>query len=378
MSVPRPGAAAPHTNPSRPASYPRPAQRHGQAADGLDLAAALLSLAGSHPCAPDLPDPADPGVTLSAPGAPDPLREGPGGSHPRLVALAVRAHLRLAQEGRPGGTAVLLHAPASRGGREAVPHGHSGAWAARLRLLEAAEGEGPGIATLRTGEPVEGLSLEGPDVPWPRYARAARKAGVRTVHTVPLPAEGFPPPSGPDPRPRPDTAAPTPAAPVNGLPPTAAAPVNAPPPGERPQGVPPAAAGPAGVRPAETGPGEARSAGDLSAGDRPAGVLVVHLPDEGPLSPATRADLAALAGACATGLAHQAALRRVDELERALHSRVVIEQAKGVLAERRRGTVEDAFRTLRGYARAHRRPLHEVARDVVARRLVGPPFHRDG
>lgn len=66
----------------------------------------------------------------------------------------------------------------------------------------------------------------------------------------------------------------------------------------------------------------------------------------------------------------------VDQLERALSSRVVIEQAKGVLAVRRGLSVDDAFEALRAHARSRRRVLSEVAREVVEGRadpaLVGP------
>ncbi|MFD6435030.1 ANTAR domain-containing protein [Streptomyces venezuelae] len=54
------------------------------------------------------------------------------------------------------------------------------------------------------------------------------------------------------------------------------------------------------------------------------------------------------------------------QLERALTSRVVIEQAKGVLATRRSMTMEDAFDVLRSHARSRRRLLNDVAREVVA------------
>ncbi len=50
---------------------------------------------------------------------------------------------------------------------------------------------------------------------------------------------------------------------------------------------------------------------------------------------------------------------------RALNSRVVIEQAKGVIAERNRIDMGDAFTFLRSYARGHRRKLTEVATEVV-------------
>jgi GAF domain-containing protein len=56
-----------------------------------------------------------------------------------------------------------------------------------------------------------------------------------------------------------------------------------------------------------------------------------------------------------------------DQLQTALTSRVTIEQAKGVLAERAGLTMEVAFDRLRGYARARRRRLTDVARAVAAR-----------
>ncbi|QEU93005.1 GAF and ANTAR domain-containing protein [Streptomyces kanamyceticus] len=53
------------------------------------------------------------------------------------------------------------------------------------------------------------------------------------------------------------------------------------------------------------------------------------------------------------------------QLERALISRVIIEQAKGVLAAHRRVTMDEAFDVLRKYARSRRRQLSEVSREVV-------------
>ena len=54
-----------------------------------------------------------------------------------------------------------------------------------------------------------------------------------------------------------------------------------------------------------------------------------------------------------------------DQLNYALNSRVVIEQAKGVLAERTGDDMERAFGRLRARARAHNRRLADVAREVV-------------
>ncbi|WP_245238941.1 GAF and ANTAR domain-containing protein [Streptomyces sp. MZ04] len=53
------------------------------------------------------------------------------------------------------------------------------------------------------------------------------------------------------------------------------------------------------------------------------------------------------------------------QLQAALSSRVSIEQAKGVLAERWQCTVDEAFTALRGHARANRLRLSELARQVV-------------
>ena len=53
------------------------------------------------------------------------------------------------------------------------------------------------------------------------------------------------------------------------------------------------------------------------------------------------------------------------QLQVALNSRVLIEQAKGILAERLRTTPDDAFFILRRYARDHNRPLTQLAGDVV-------------
>ena len=50
-----------------------------------------------------------------------------------------------------------------------------------------------------------------------------------------------------------------------------------------------------------------------------------------------------------------------------MNSRVIIEQAKGVLAGRVEVSMDDAFGLLRSYARAHNRRLVEVAPTVVER-----------
>jgi AmiR/NasT family two-component response regulator len=54
-----------------------------------------------------------------------------------------------------------------------------------------------------------------------------------------------------------------------------------------------------------------------------------------------------------------------EQLQAALNSRVIIEQAKGVLAQRGNLSMHAAFDRLRRYARNHNVRLSEVAREVV-------------
>jgi GAF domain-containing protein len=75
------------------------------------------------------------------------------------------------------------------------------------------------------------------------------------------------------------------------------------------------------------------------------------------------ADMAAIAV-----LQHRAAQEAQlinEQLQRALTTRVVIEQAKGVLAERATLSMDEAFRLLRQYARDQNRRLGDAARGVV-------------
>ncbi len=77
----------------------------------------------------------------------------------------------------------------------------------------------------------------------------------------------------------------------------------------------------------------------------------------------------ALADAATIGLLQRRAVRQREvlavQLQSALDSRVVIEQAKGILAARSDGDVETAFTAMRDHARRTRQKIHLVAQAVI-------------
>jgi transcriptional regulator with GAF, ATPase, and Fis domain len=88
-----------------------------------------------------------------------------------------------------------------------------------------------------------------------------------------------------------------------------------------------------------------------------------------PLSPADLRVGQALADVATIGLLQERAVRRVEtvaeQLQGALNSRVVVEQAKGKLAERLSIDMDAAFGLLRAYARNSNQRLTDVARNFV-------------
>jgi GAF domain-containing protein len=77
----------------------------------------------------------------------------------------------------------------------------------------------------------------------------------------------------------------------------------------------------------------------------------------------------ALVDVATIGILQERAVRQqelvAEQLQAALQSRVMIEQAKGILAERHRVTPDQAFLILRRYARNHNLPLTGLAMGVI-------------
>ena len=103
--------------------------------------------------------------------------------------------------------------------------------------------------------------------------------------------------------------------------------------------------------------------------------------EPGPLPPDDLALGQALADIATIGILSERAIRRGEvlneQLQTALNSRVVIEQAKGVLAQHSTLDMDTAFSRLRGYARGHNRRLSEVARLIVAGTLDPAALNTD-
>jgi GAF domain-containing protein len=81
----------------------------------------------------------------------------------------------------------------------------------------------------------------------------------------------------------------------------------------------------------------------------------------------------AFADVATIGILHERSMRETavlaEQLQGALSSRVVIEQAKGVVAHTHGVSIEEAFELIRGYARSHRIGISQVATQIVDRSL---------
>jgi transcriptional regulator with GAF, ATPase, and Fis domain len=88
------------------------------------------------------------------------------------------------------------------------------------------------------------------------------------------------------------------------------------------------------------------------------------------LDPAVARAAKALVDVATIGILQERAAREqglvTGQLQTALNSRIIIEQAKGILAERLRVTPDQAFIVLRTYARNNNHPLTHLAADVIS------------
>jgi GAF domain-containing protein len=121
----------------------------------------------------------------------------------------------------------------------------------------------------------------------------------------------------------------------------------------------------------------------LSLRDDIIGALNLFRAQPGGLDGDDLAACRALADVAAIALIQERALREAKlvagQLQVALNSRVVIEQAKGIVAGVANVDMDAAFKLLRGYARAENLLLVDVARDLAEGRLspakLGRPQH---
>lgn len=104
------------------------------------------------------------------------------------------------------------------------------------------------------------------------------------------------------------------------------------------------------------------------------GTLNLFRPTVGPMIPADIAIARGLADIATIGIIQERAVRESDiarqQLQHALNSRVIIEQAKGVIAQLHGVSMDEAFRTLREYSRNNQVALRDVADLVVLRSLT--------
>jgi transcriptional regulator with GAF, ATPase, and Fis domain len=107
--------------------------------------------------------------------------------------------------------------------------------------------------------------------------------------------------------------------------------------------------------------------------DQVIGALNVFMDDRVVIADSDLAVAQALADVATIAILHNQAWREsravAAHLQTALNSRIAIEQAKGILAERAHLDMDSAFSRMRRYARDHNRKLSELARELVEGQL---------
>lgn len=99
------------------------------------------------------------------------------------------------------------------------------------------------------------------------------------------------------------------------------------------------------------------------------GALNLFIAEPGGIDPTGRAVVQALADVATIGLLQRrtalTAQIHLGQVQHALQSRIVVEQAKGVIAQQAGTSVDEAFERLRSHSRNHNRRLHDLCLAVV-------------
>ncbi len=107
------------------------------------------------------------------------------------------------------------------------------------------------------------------------------------------------------------------------------------------------------------------------------GALNLFQAEEGELDEADVVAARALADVATIGILQHRAAREahivIDQLNHALQSRIAIEQAKGVIAERSHLDMDQAFAWMRHHARSQNRLLVDVAQAVIDGKVTPDP-----
>jgi GAF domain-containing protein len=107
---------------------------------------------------------------------------------------------------------------------------------------------------------------------------------------------------------------------------------------------------------------------------RTIGAMNLFGSDIGPLTSENAAIAQAFADVATISIIQERAARENalinDQLRRALNSRILIEQAKGVIAQSSQVDMQTAFARLRSYARSHNQTIYETAEKVVNLRIT--------
>jgi hypothetical protein len=110
------------------------------------------------------------------------------------------------------------------------------------------------------------------------------------------------------------------------------------------------------------------------------GAMNLFLTEPGGVPEPTQTVVQAMADVATIGLLQQRELHRAQtveaQLQHALHSRISIEQAKGIVSEQADVDMDDAFALLRTYSRNNNIKLSDVSRSVVDGRLDAQRLQR--